>query len=134
MPALPRRNPRETKWESKIHSRIGRLRTRWLRGSSAWVTAALSIVLSLHREQLVLVIIGIPLYELVDRIRRRSRGHDAMRLAAILTGPVVLAAWIGYVDVWLGTWPKPDDAGSLSVPPKGWVNPGQSQSPDEVTQ
>ena len=57
--------------------------------------AALSMVLSLHREQLVLVIIGILLYELVDRIRRRWRGHDAMRLAALLTRPVVLAARIG---------------------------------------
>lgn len=59
MSALPRRNPHEVNCEPKIHSRIGRLRARWLRGSSAWVIAALSIVLSLHREQLVLVSVGI---------------------------------------------------------------------------
>ena len=57
-----------------------------------------------------------------------------MRLTALLTGPVVPPAWIEYVDAWLGTWPKPDDAGSLSVPPMGWVSPGQSQSPDQVPQ
>ena len=95
MPGLPGLHPCEDEWESTIHSCVGRLRTRWLRGSPAWVMAALSMVLSLHREQLVLVIIGILLYELVDRIRRRWRGHDAMRLAALLTGPVVLAARIG---------------------------------------
>lgn len=144
MSALPRRNPPEDWWEPKIHSRIGRLRIRWLHGSPAWVMAALSIVLSLRREQLVLVIMAILLYELVDRIRRRSRGNDAMRLAAFLTGPVVLAAGTGDVHVRLGTGPKADDAGSLSVPPMGWIetfrvsygseNPGQSQSPDRVHQ
>lgn len=93
----------------------------WLRESPAWAIAVLSIVLSLHREQLVLVVLGILLYELVDRIRRRSRGRDAKRLAALLAGPVMLAGWIGYLHARLGTWPKPDDAGSLSVPPMGWI-------------
>lgn len=67
-----------------------------------------------------------------------------MRLAALLTGPVVLAAGTLGVHVWLGPWPKPDDAGSLGVPPMGWIetfrvsygsqNPGQSQSPDRAHQ
>lgn len=60
------------------------------------------------------------------------------------TETVVLTAWIGYAHVRLGTGPKADDAGSLSVPPMGWIetfrvsygseNPGQSQSPDRVHQ
>ena len=93
----------------------------WLRAAPAWAIAALSIVLSLHREQLVLVIIGILLYELIERIRRRSPGPSAIRLAALLTGPIALAAWIGYLHIRLGTWPRPDDDGSLSVPPMGWI-------------
>ena len=53
---------------------------------------------------------------------------------AVPEAPLVLAAWIRYAHVRLGRWPEPDDAGSLSVPTMGWVNPGQSLSPDRMRQ
>ncbi len=96
----------------------------WVRRWSAWAIALIAIVLSLYREQLVLVIIGILLFEVIDRIRRRSRpwGEEIRRAAALLAGPVALAAWLVYAHSQFGTSPTPDDPGNLSVPPMGWID------------
>jgi hypothetical protein len=96
----------------------------WVRRWSAWAIALIAIVLSLYREQLVLVIIGILLFEVIDRIRRRSRpdGNEIRRAAALLAGPLALAAWLVYAHSQFGTWPTPDDPGNLSVPPMGWID------------
>jgi hypothetical protein len=95
----------------------------WVRRWSPWAIALIAIMLSLYREQLVLVIIGILLFEVIDRIRRRSRpgGEQIRRTAALLAGPVALAAWLVYAHAQFGTWPTPDDPGNLSVPPLGWI-------------
>jgi hypothetical protein len=72
----------------------------------------------------VLVIIGILLFEVIDRIRRRSRpeGDEIRRAAALLVGPLALAAWLVYAHARFGTWPTPDDPGTLSTPPMGWID------------
>ena len=95
----------------------------WVRRWPTWSIALIAILLSLYREQLVLVIIGLLLFEVIDRIRSRTwPGRDEIRRAgALLAGPAALAAWLLYAHAQFGTWPMPDDPGNLSLPPMGWI-------------
>ena len=95
----------------------------WLARAHPVVLAALSVVMSLYREQLILVIGGILLYEVVSRLRRRdvAQPPGRARVVALLVGPLALAAWVVYLHARFDEWPRPTEAGSTSLPGVGWV-------------
>ena len=95
----------------------------WVRRSPLWAIAVISVIMSLYREQLVLIILGLLAFEVVDHIRRRARPATSLvaRTAALLAGPAVLIWWLVYVNTKFGTWPRPEESGNLSVPPLGWI-------------
>ena len=95
----------------------------WLARSNPVVLAALGVVMSLYREQLILVMAGIVLFEGVSRIRRRPQTQPPgrARVIALLVGPLVLAAWVLYVHARFDEWPRPGESGNSSLPGMGWV-------------
>lgn len=95
----------------------------WMRRARPWVIAALSVLLSLYREQLVLVLVGVAGYAVVDswRTRRRPTRTQAWRLAALATGPIVLACWLGYLRTRFAQPPAPIGEGNVDAPLMGWL-------------
>jgi hypothetical protein len=95
----------------------------WIRRSNPLLIGVLSIVMSLYREQLLLVVLGILLYEGVGVIRRRSwsGGAEAGMIATVFWGPLALVVWFTYVHLRFGQWPSPLESGNTNIPFRGWL-------------
>ena len=66
--------------------------------------------------------IGLALWELAVWRRTGTRPPDAAtRAGALAAGPLVLAAWYGYVHAQLGAWPATYEDGNLGAPLVGWA-------------
>ena len=97
----------------------------WIR--ERFILAGLLIILlCFDKEQYMMVLLGLVLWELVGSRRRRDRrwyiARVRVKLAAVLTGPLLLSAWYLYVHARLHAWPWPYESGNFGAPFAGWID------------
>jgi hypothetical protein len=93
----------------------------WLSERRAVLTLLL-IPLCFAKEPLLLVPVGLALWEAVASIRRGSHAVSARRLAALVPGPALYIFWVAYVHGRLGIWPFAEgNTLDLPVPLAGWI-------------
>lgn len=95
----------------------------WQRNARPVVIAAVSTAMLFYREQLMVVLIGLVLSELVMhfRVRDTSKGPSIKRLAALAVGPLLLASWWLWVHSRFDAWPRPQESGNIDLPARGWL-------------
>lgn len=98
----------------------------WLRPrTSPFGLAALSVVLCLTKEQLILVPLTLGLHQLIDAVRRNRRpwrpGFPWGRLLALAAGPLALGAWLYYVRGRFTAEQLAYDSGNVGWPISGWL-------------
>jgi hypothetical protein len=92
----------------------------WLHRRYGW-TVLLIVALCLDKEQYVTVPLGLGIWELIEARRRRTTIESpTVKVAAILTGPIVLAGWYGFVHARLHAWPWTYESGNFGKPFAGW--------------
>jgi MYXO-CTERM domain-containing protein len=87
-----------------------------------WKLAAVGLVAGcLIKEPLLLVPAGLAAWEALAWARGRAPADLGARLAAIVAGPVVFAAWYVYLRITFGIWPFRDETRDFfAVPFTGW--------------
>ena len=91
----------------------------WLR--QRWVSAGLLLVaLCLIKEQLVLVPVGIAVWEAVQWARGSRPRDPGRRALALAGGPLVFGLWQWYLWGQFGVWPVLAGEGLVGVPLRGW--------------
>jgi hypothetical protein len=94
----------------------------WLNKRWGWV-AVLSVCVSLTKEPLLIVPVGLALWELLKARRGQQSPDLARRLVVLGVGPLAFLAWLVYVQSRFGVWPSSQTADLLSLPPlAGWVD------------
>lgn len=92
----------------------------WIRGRIPAAGVVL-VLLCLTKEQFVAVPTGLVLWEVAQRLRdRRPIQQFAVKVAALVAGPAVLALWYVYVHGRLGVWPATYQPGNVGAPGVGW--------------
>jgi hypothetical protein len=81
----------------------------------------LLIPLCFAKEPLLLVPVGLALWEAVAAIRGGSRATFIRRLLGLVPGPAFYALWAVYVHGQFGVWPFAEGTLALPVPFAGWV-------------
>ncbi|MDU7360807.1 MAG: hypothetical protein E7L00_06330 [Propionibacteriaceae bacterium] len=93
---------------------------RWLnQRTTALEIGALTAVMCLMKEPLVLVAVGLGLSALVDAARTRALAWR--RCLALLAGPVVLGGWLLFIRSRFDAEQKTYDDGNLGRPIDGWI-------------
>lgn len=93
---------------------------RWLdQRTSAMELGALTAVMCLMKEPLVLVAVGLGLSALVDAAR--TRALPWRRCVALLAGPVVMGGWLLFIRSRFDAEQKTYDDGNLGRPIDGWI-------------
>jgi hypothetical protein len=92
----------------------------WLHRRYGWAVL-LIVALCLDKEQYVTVPLGLAIWELVEARRRRTTVEaPRVKVAAILTGPIVLSGWYLFVHARLHAWPWTYETGNFGKPFAGW--------------
>ena len=90
---------------------------RW-RVAAIWLAA-----MCLTKEPLLVVPVGLVVWELVERARGRAREGMLERVALLAIGPVLFLAWYSYLRVTFGVWPFQQEAQDfLTFPFVGWID------------
>lgn len=101
---------------------MGLLLLAWLNRRWAWV-AVLSVCVSLVKEPLLIVPIGLALWELIQTMRGNASADGSIRVAALAAGPIAFAAWNVYLVSRFHLWPASQASDLLTLPPfAGWVD------------
>lgn len=94
---------------------VGMLVLVWLRPRlNLWVGVPLIVALPLAKEQLVLVLVGLGIHTLIRMVRERRILWA--RTAALVTGPVVLGAWLLFIRSRFTPDQLRYDSGNLDLP------------------
>lgn len=100
----------------------GLLILAWLNKRWVWV-AVLSVALSLTKEPLMIVPVGLAFWELLRMRRGEVVADITQRVVAVGAGPVAFLLWNIYLRSRFGVWPSSQAADLLSLPPfVGWVD------------
>ena len=91
----------------------------WWRGRYAWA-GALFAFLCFVKEPLVLVPLGLLLWEGIRWLRGDRPIDLPKRAAVLLAGPVLLAGWFVYVRSKFDEWPFSDNPDNIGAPFAGW--------------
>jgi hypothetical protein len=90
---------------------------RW-RPAAIWFAA-----MCLTKEPLLVVPVGLVVWELVERARGRRREGMVERVALLASGPVLFLAWYVYLRITFGVWPFQQEAQDfLTFPFAGWID------------
>jgi hypothetical protein len=90
---------------------------RW-RFAALWFAA-----MCLTKEPLLVVPVGLAVWELVEHARGRAREGSLERVALLAIGPVLFLAWYAYLRVTFGVWPFQQEAQDfLTFPFAGWID------------
>lgn len=88
----------------------------------AWV-AVLSVAVSLVKEPLMIVPVGLVLWELLQARRGDASPDLATRVLVLAAGPFAFLAWNLYVQTRFHVWPTSQASDLLTLPPfAGWVD------------
>ncbi|MFN2525000.1 MAG: AZOBR_p60025 family cell surface glycopolymer formation protein [Actinomycetota bacterium] len=95
----------------------------WIRGRR-WLAAVLIVGLCFVKEPLVLVPIGLGLWELVMWARREKEAFGALvlRVAPLALGPILYVGWNLYLKATFGEFPFQQGQGNLAKPLFGWLD------------
>jgi hypothetical protein len=86
------------------------------------LASLLLIALSFAKEPLVLVPVGLALWETLETARHKDAQHYVRRMLAVLPGPTLYVTWALYLSSRFGTWPFQQGQDVLSVPLTGWLD------------
>jgi hypothetical protein len=93
----------------------------WVIGRRA-IAAVLIALLCFAKEPLLAVPVGLAAWELVRLLRGAPRGEVGRRLLLLAPGPLLYAAWYGYVRIALGAFPFEQAPDRLTLPFVGWLD------------